>query len=431
MSGTEIRCRLHPYQYYVIRTFARSGARYGIFRCGRRWGKSWLLQVLAARELLRGGNVLYCTPMWRYVIPFERDFRRNFGHVMRRIVSGRAESETGGVMTYGTYADGTFGRGERADLIIYDECAFRGTVEDVLRYHYEAVTLPTMSTSRYGRVIFASTPNGKQGSYYELAAQNYKHPLWWQCRCETSQNPFVSRQFLDDAKSTMHPMLYEQEYEGRFVDLRGASFYSLSAFSRVADQPWDQYDIIYAVIDTAYKAGRYNDSTSWIIFGGQTAAERDEFGSARMVIKALHALEYHKMHVESNILRDQVVPLIERLRAYKRFAGVWIEDKGSGMTLIQELRPQYGGWIQALGAQEGTTLSKTDRAITASEHIYTGKISLTQHICEMTSDFGGETANHLLRELRNYRAYVAVQQDDLVDCLNYGILLAFGGGGII
>ncbi|MBV1837181.1 terminase large subunit domain-containing protein [Acetobacter estunensis] len=118
--------------------------------------------------------------------------------------------------------DGDNIRGYSApNLIVEDEAAF---VHDSL---YEAF-LPMLATSN-GRLVLMSTPNGKQGHFYNAWAGG--DPKWQRESVTAEQVSRISPEYLEDMRSEYGPWKFEQEFHCKFVEADD-QFFSDEAIER-------------------------------------------------------------------------------------------------------------------------------------------------------------------------------------------------------
>ncbi len=103
--------------------------------------------------------------------------------------------------------DGRTLRGETADLIIVDEAAF--VPEEVIL----SVLMPMLATTS-GTMILLSTPYDKSHFFFRA----FNLPQWSKYRFKTSDNPLVSREYLEMQKEMLGDKRFRQEYEAEFVD---------------------------------------------------------------------------------------------------------------------------------------------------------------------------------------------------------------------
>jgi hypothetical protein len=182
---------------------------------------------------------------------------------------------------------------------------------------------------------------------------------------------------------------------------------------------------IFAIIDTAIKTGRQHDGTAVI----WCALLPNDFpGQYRMVI-----LDWDYIQVEGGSLERWLPEVFERGEAWSRtcralvgFRGAWIEDKGSGMVLIQQAHNQ--GWPVTAIDSKLSSMGKKERAYNAEPYASAGLIKLSRTAFERVVTFKGSTKNHLFTQLFGFAMDSKDDAaDDLTDCVTYAVALGIGG----
>ncbi len=183
-------------------------------------------------------------------------------------------------------------------------------------------------------------------------------------------------------------------------------------------------DYVVAVIDSAMKDGSQNDGTAVVYFGVSK-----HFGHK------LTILDWDIVQINSDLLVNWLPNVFKNLEYYAQIttsrggsAGAWIEDKASGITLLQT--GQRVGW--PVHAIEGaiTGIGKDGRALSAAGAVYRGEVKLSQHAFQKVVEYKGQTRNHLITQTCGYRISdkdAAKRADDLVDCVTYGTIICLGG----
>jgi hypothetical protein len=116
--------------------------------------------------------------------------------------------------------------------------------------------------------------------------------------------------------------------------------------------------------------------------------------------------------------------LARTCHAVRGSIGPLIEEKGSGIVLLQQLNRQNK---LATGIDSKLVqLGKQPRAMNISGYISTGKVKYTEYAYKKTIDFKGRHANHMIKQIHTFNVGVPDQEDDLVDCLTYGVASALG-----
>lgn len=99
-------------------------------------------------------------------------------------------------------------------LLIIDECAFFKNTN-----WFSEVVLPTLKNAKYKKVFLISTPNGKSGTFYEYyllaKAKTDKMRL---IEYTIYDDPFITKEELEQLKKRTPPLIFQQEYEAKFLD---------------------------------------------------------------------------------------------------------------------------------------------------------------------------------------------------------------------
>jgi hypothetical protein len=229
-----LEVELHPGQKLWL---TRSTARENVLVTGNRWGKSFASAVkLIFNAVYRIRSLDYdrCG-RYRAVVASITQNQANlvFDQAIRLI---RQSSVLGPLMTdlvWTPYPKMTFGngatiearstqnRGEHLlgndyDLFIFDEVAFEAAPE----YVVEEVILMRLA-DREGRLDLVSTPNGKNWFYRRAREVSQgEQPGYFQSG-DSRDNPFVSKEYLDERVKYFSESRLKQNIMGEFVDSGG------------------------------------------------------------------------------------------------------------------------------------------------------------------------------------------------------------------
>lgn len=181
-----------------------------------------------------------------------------------------------------------------------------------------------------------------------------------------------------------------------------------------------QCDYVFAILDSALKAGDKNDGTAVSYFA------RNKFSGHPLLI-----LDWDITQIESDLLTDWFPTVMERLIELARIcgarmgsAGSFVEDKGSGITLLQ--RAQRSGWPATPIDSKLTSLSKDARGSGVSDFVESGMVKICEPAYNKLVEYKGRTQNHFLSQVFGYRLGVPAQSDDLYDCFVYGCSIGLG-----
>lgn len=190
----------HENQWKVL----NSTARFRTMMSGRRFGKSELAQIEIITQALKGKQVAYITPTYQLARVF-------FDKLTKAIPFENNKSELsikfpndGAVYFFtGERLDNL--RGRKFHFVVIDEASFIPNLED----GWLNAIRPTL-TDYKGRALFLSTPKGKN-YFYSLFLKGGE-PDWESFRFSTYDNPYIDKSEIDDARTQLPEVVFEQEY---------------------------------------------------------------------------------------------------------------------------------------------------------------------------------------------------------------------------
>lgn len=228
---------------------------------------------------------------------------------------------------------------------------------------------------------------------------------------------------IEAARRDLHPKVFQQEYEGSFVDFSGVALFEVDKFL-VGGQPVDypvKCDAVFAVIDTAVKDGREHDGTAVSYYAiNQTYGHR------------LVLLDWDIIQIEGSLLENWLPSVYANLEALARQCqarngsiGAFIEDKQSGSILIQQARRR--GWSVHAIDNDLAAAGKDGRALSVSGYAYQGLCKISRVAYEKTVSFKDKSRNHWLSQVFDFRiGQKEGSPDDLLDTMTYGLAIALG-----
>lgn len=415
--------KLHDGQRTIAAAFKNN--RRVVIRCGRRFGKTTLLERCALKWALSGKLVGWFGPQYRLNTPSYNRIARNAGDFITRKskIDQIIEMRGGGSVEFWTLNDPDAGRSRFYDVAIIDEASLVGKG---LQETWEQAIAPTL-LDRGGSAVMAGTPKGKDLSnfFYKVCTQKEKTDSWapWlEFHAPTSANPTLNIEEVARLKNEYPALVYQQEYLAEFVDWSGDTFFD-EAKMLVDGLPVSvpaKVDYVAAFMDTATKAGRQHDGTGLVI------CAFSRFPEPRLTI-----LDWDYVQIEGSFLEAWLPTVFTRLDEYAKIcnaragsAGVFIEDKSSGMVLIQQAARR--GWPARAIDSKLTSVGKDERAISISGYVHKGMVKWTQPARDKTVKFKGVVQNHFRSQVLGYRVGQKDEQDDLLDCFCYAVALSCG-----
>ena len=390
------------------------------------------LEILAGDEAIKGKRVGWFAPSYKLNTP---TFSRIL-NMIRPVVSDKNKTEMiintdqGGCVEFWTLGDEDAGRSRFYDWVILDEASL---VKKGLKQIWEQAISPTL-LDRGGSAVMAGTPKGidPENFFYEacqsadMADKGQSVQVWKEIHMPTWENPMLNAEDVARLQFENPPLVYQQEYCADFVDWSGAAFFAKDR-CLIDGEPVDypaRCDSVFAVIDSATKTGKEHDGTA------VTFCAIDKTGQ-RMGLHPLTLLDWDIVQIEGALLETWLPSVFERLEELARMCGarrgslgVWIEDKASGMILLQQARNR--GWNAWPIESKLTSVGKDERAISVSGYVYQRLFKISRYAWEKTVTFKLQTANHFERQFFGYRVGQKDAADDLTDCATYSLAIALG-----
>lgn len=277
-SQTEIAIRL-PRPHRVQAEFINSPTKRKVICAGRRSGKTVGMAIYAVKRFLAGRRVLYAVPTQDQADRFWETCRRALGEAIDAGIFYKNETRhiielpgTEQRIRAKTAWDADSLRGDYADVLILDE--FQLMSEDC----WELVGAPMMLDTN-GNATFVYTPpsirttgvskarDPRHASKMFDRAKTDTSGRWEAFHFSSHQNPYLSREALEEITADMTTLAYRQEILAEDVDEVPGALWSRDLIEqcRVAQAPRSMRRIVVAV-DPKTSAGA--NSEAGIIVAG-------------------------------------------------------------------------------------------------------------------------------------------------------------------
>lgn len=399
--------------------------RFVAIRCGRRWGKTLALSAIASDDALNGKRVGYFAPDYKRLSETYSEIERILSPVKKSSsqTAGLIRTITDGLVEFWTLGDESAGRSRKYHTVLIDEAAF--TKSPAMWDIWRKAIKPTLLDYR-GRCIAASNTSGEDPENFFWKITNEPEHGFVEYWAPSRNNPYLPAEEIEELRRTEHPLVFQQEYEAVWVDWSGVAFFALDSLliaGKPAPMP-ERCDAVLAVLDTAVKTGSDNDGTAVVYF----ALNRYLPGPK------LTILDWDIHQIEGALLESWMPSVFKRLeelaqvhKARSGSLGAWIEDKSSGMVLLQQAARH--GWNAHPIDTELTAKGKDERALSVSGYVYRGDVKISEFAFNKTTTYKGTTRNHLVSQVCGFRMGdkdAAKRADDALDCFTYGISISLG-----
>lgn len=214
-----MKITLHKNQGVVF----KSTSRFKVLAAGRRFGKTILACVILFVNCLRIKNGLF----W-YVSPTYKQTKQIAWKILLRLIPEQVlakkpnETELSFIFRNGTElvlkgADNPDSlRGSGLDGLVIDEFASIRNAKSV----WEEVLRPALS-DKLGWCFFIGTPQGKNALWELWMKGQRKEDGYESWQFKTSDNPFILKSEIEEAKQQLAERYFRQEYEASFEDFTG------------------------------------------------------------------------------------------------------------------------------------------------------------------------------------------------------------------
>lgn len=108
--------------------------------------------------------------------------------------------------------------------------------QDVKKIVWENVISPALADTKDSKALLTGTPKGKTSFFYYLFANAPQWPNWNSFTYFTSDNPFLDRDEIENARKMLPARIFRQEFEASFEDFAGKIYTELTQDHLVPDE---------------------------------------------------------------------------------------------------------------------------------------------------------------------------------------------------
>lgn len=328
----------HEIQEIIFRQ--NENKRFKVIAKGRRFGLTHGLAKYVISEMLGGVSpVLWVDTIYGNI---ERYFRRYFEPDLKK---------SGATYKY---------RATQNDLTILNTiCDFRSAdkPENIEGFGYKLIIMneagiilrnknlwlesiyPMTLDYKDSKVIIGGTPKGKYHKnekhlFYELFHKD--HPDWKSYNFSTYDNPIIDPQQIKELENDIPVQLRRQEIHGEFADRSDEGIIKPTWWKYYTGNEYTKEKVIkrIAMWDTAFKKSQENDFSVCGVW---------------VITTSGYYLDYvFRDRLEFPELKSVAVDIYDKHKVNE----IWIEDKASGTSLIQELQRETRIPVKAIKADK-------------------------------------------------------------------------------
>lgn len=208
---------LHPAQESIL----ADAKRFNHLRCGRRFGKTTLIEELSSVSL-DGWPVGIWFPTYKDLSEVWKDIKKTYKPIISKKDEQLHQIEllTKGIIDFWSMEDPDSGQGRKYKRAIVDEAA----KAPKLYQAWENTIRPTL-TDYKGDAFILSRPKGKNNGFFLLEEKHRQFDNWGFFHYTTYDNPHIDPAEIEEAKQQLDDINFRQEYMAEYVDANDRPFF--------------------------------------------------------------------------------------------------------------------------------------------------------------------------------------------------------------
>jgi hypothetical protein len=219
---------LHPAQEEIF----NNAKRFNHLRCGRRFGKTTLIEELSSVSL-DGWPVGIWFPTYKDLSEVWKDIKKTYKPIIKRKDEQLHQITllTEGIIDFWSMEDPDSGQGRKYKRAVIDEAA----KAPKLYQAWENTIRPTL-TDYKGDAFILSRPKGKNNGFFMLEEKHRQFDNWAFFHYTTYDNPHIDPNEVEEARLQLDDINFRQEYLAEYVDANDRPFfYTYSREKHVID----------------------------------------------------------------------------------------------------------------------------------------------------------------------------------------------------
>jgi len=207
---------LHPAQSEIF----EKAKRFNHLRCGRRFGKTTLIEELASIAL-EGKRVGIWYPTSKDSSDVWIDLKYTYREVTEKCNEQLKQLRLwgGGIIDFWSMDEPMSGQGRKYHRAIIDEAAKAGK----LYIAWEETIMPTLADYQ-GDAWIMSRPKGYSNGFYLIEAKHRNSERWAFFHYTMYDNPYIEREEVEIQKEELDTFAFEQECMAEYVDINSMPF---------------------------------------------------------------------------------------------------------------------------------------------------------------------------------------------------------------
>ena len=210
-------------QKEVYELYHNKDIREIVMNFSRQSGKTTMAEILLIETLVKSKtNCAYISPSYSQGKKVFREITQLLGQT--KLIAKKNSTDltisliNGSFLQFFTAQSPTAIRGQTiSGLLVIDEAAYLPETTPDGQLLWSMVIQP-ITKAKKPKILFISTPNGKQGLFYDKYLEGLNSDTVKTVECNIYGDTTVSKEDIDELKATTPPLAWQQEFECKFLD---------------------------------------------------------------------------------------------------------------------------------------------------------------------------------------------------------------------
>ena len=210
-------------QREVYELFHKKEVKEIVMNFSRQSGKTTLAEILLIETMVKKKcNCAYISPSYAQGKKVYREIIQLLGQTKlitkKNSTDLTVELVNGSYLQFFTAQSPTAIRGNTiSGLLVLDEAAYLPEETSDGQHFYSMVVQP-VTKAKKPKILFNSTPNGKQGLFYEKYLEGLNSDTVKSVKCTIYDDTTVSKEDIEELKNSTPPLSWQQEFLCEFLD---------------------------------------------------------------------------------------------------------------------------------------------------------------------------------------------------------------------
>ena len=319
-SKLHFNITLTDWQAEAYKTYHTKNVRELVLCCSRQIGKTVFAEILMIEEAIKTKyrHICYISPLYQQGKKIFRDITQALEKT-DLIKSKNASSLTieltnnSVIQCYTTKSPNAIRGTTCSGLLVCDEFAYFPELTSAGEDMWNNVILPITKTRR-PKIVFISTPAGKQGMFYEKYLKGLDGKATRSLTFDIYADPFITKEELEELKSETPPKAFAQEFLVQFLD---SGLTALDGFEKVFHKNAPKVSFTEPV---------------WI------GVDFSSVGEDETIVTAINNNNNIVQYTVEGTLDEKYKKIGTIIDNFSSIQGVYLEDNGIGAVMINEVK---------------------------------------------------------------------------------------------